>query len=48
MQWNVKNRYFVLHHRTPAHHGGGVYDIDNLVIITPRYHLDTLDRAYPF
>ncbi|MGG7523000.1 hypothetical protein ACQ3G4_16650 [bacterium BS0013] len=29
-------------------HGGGVYDFDNLVIVTPRYHLDILDRAYPF
>ncbi|MDU7205793.1 MAG: RHS repeat-associated core domain-containing protein, partial [Enterobacter asburiae] len=47
-QWNGKNRSYVLHHRTPIQHGGGVYDVDNLVIVTPRYHLDILDRAYHF
>jgi len=39
---------YVLHHRTPIQHGGGVYDIDNIIILTPRYHLDVLDRAYHF
>lgn len=47
-QWNGKNRAYLLNHRTPIQHGGGVYDFDNLVIVTPRYHLDILDRAYPF
>lgn len=35
----------MLHHKTPIQHGGGVYDIDNIVIVSPRYHLDVLDRS---
>ncbi|ATZ13315.1 RHS domain-containing protein [Erwinia amylovora] len=47
-QWNGKNKSYVLHHRTPIQHGGGIYDVDNLIVVTPRYHLDVLDRAYHF
>lgn len=47
-QWNGKNKSSVLHHRKPIQHSGGVYDIDNLIIVTPRYHLDVLIRAYHF
>ncbi|OCA55369.1 Colicin-E7 [Photorhabdus namnaonensis] len=47
-QWNGKNRSYVLHHRTPIQHGGGVYDMDNILIVTPKYHLDVLDRSYHF
>ena len=37
---------YVLHHRTPIQHGGGVYDLDNLAIVTPRLHKDVLDRSH--
>lgn len=47
-QWNGKNKSYILHHRTPIQHGGGVYDLDNILITTPRYHLDVLDRAIHF
>ncbi|WP_439332259.1 HNH endonuclease signature motif containing protein [Pantoea cypripedii] len=46
--WTGNNRSYVLHHRTPIQHGGGVYDVDNILIVTPKYHLDVLDRAYHF
>ena len=39
---------YVLHHKTPIHAGGGVYDLDNLVIVTPRMHQEILDKAYHF
>lgn len=29
---------YALHHMTPIHDGGGVYDLDNLLICTPLYH----------
>lgn len=37
---------YEIHHKTPIHDGGEVYDIDNLVIVTPRYHKEILDPAY--
>ncbi|MGW0828430.1 golvesin C-terminal-like domain-containing protein [Streptomyces sp. NPDC002845] len=43
-----KNNSYVLHHRTPIHDGGGVYDLDNLVIATPRYHAEALDPGYHY
>lgn len=39
---------YVLHHKTPIHVGGGVYDLDNLVIVTPRMHQEILDKTYHF
>ena len=33
---------FAIHHMTPIHDGGGVYDFDNLVICTPEYHKQSL------
>ncbi|GAA3523271.1 hypothetical protein GCM10022393_42600 [Aquimarina addita] len=39
---------YELHHKTPIHDGGGVYDIDNLVIVSPRYHKEILDPAYHY
>ncbi|MFD4569201.1 RHS repeat-associated core domain-containing protein [Streptomyces sp. NPDC058467] len=37
---------YVLHHVTPIQRGGGVYDLDNLVVVTPRYHQEVLDGSY--
>ncbi|MEJ5114943.1 hypothetical protein [Erwinia billingiae] len=47
-QWNGKNRSYVIHYRTPMQHGGGVYDLDDLIIATPIYDLEVLDRTYHF
>lgn len=46
-QWGGRLSYEI-HHKTPIYDGGGVYDIDNLVIVTPRYHKEVLDPAYHF
>ncbi|TVT01268.1 type IV secretion protein Rhs, partial [Amycolatopsis bartoniae] len=42
-----RSRY-ELHHVTPIQHGGGVYDMRNIVIVTPRYHRDILDPRYHY
>lgn len=41
-----KNNKYVLHHVTPIQRGGGVYDLDNVVVVTPRYHDEVLDPGY--
>lgn len=46
-QWHGGNRY-VLHHQMPVARGGGVYDMSNLVVLTPRMHQDILARGYHF
>jgi len=37
---------YILHHRTPISQGGGVYDLDNITIVTPRYHSEVLESKY--
>jgi hypothetical protein len=37
---------FILHHRRPISHGGGVFDIENLTITSPRYHAEVLEAAF--
>lgn len=39
---------YVLHHKTPINRGGAVYDMDNLYIVTPKYHKEILDPAYHY
>ncbi len=34
---------YILHHRTPIQQGGGVYDLENIMVVTPRYHKEVLD-----
>ncbi|WP_405188697.1 RHS repeat-associated core domain-containing protein [Streptomyces anulatus] len=41
-----KNNAYVLHHVKPIQHGGGVYDMDNIIVVTPRYHQEVLDPTY--
>ncbi|MFR5451681.1 MAG: HNH endonuclease signature motif containing protein [Roseburia hominis] len=31
-----------LHHIIPINQGGSVYSVDNLVVVTPRYHAEIL------
>ena len=33
---------------TAQHHGQSVYDLDNLLVVTPRYHKEILDGGYHF
>ncbi|PCN42175.1 colicin [Brevibacillus laterosporus] len=39
---------YVLHHKQPIEKGGGVYELDNLIIVSPKVHQTILDRAYHF
>jgi hypothetical protein len=39
---------YVLHHKTPINQGGAVYDMDNLYIVTPKYHKEILNPAYHY
>ncbi|WP_373311786.1 hypothetical protein [Catellatospora chokoriensis] len=41
-------RNYVLHHVDPLQHGGGVYDMDNLVVVTPLYHSQILKPSYHY
>ncbi|QGZ47029.1 hypothetical protein GPZ77_00035 [Streptomyces sp. QHH-9511] len=41
-----KNNYYSLHHVNPIHNGGGVYDLDNIIVVTPRYHREVLDPVF--
>ena len=42
---NGANSY-QLHHVKPIHDNGGVYDLSNIIIVTPRYHKEMLDPKY--
>lgn len=41
-------RTYELHHVTPIDQGGGVYDLDNLMITTPRFHQEALHPEYHY
>ncbi len=40
----IQNMFYI----TPIQHGGGVYDLDNLMIFSPRRHQTILSRSYNF
>lgn len=39
---------YILHHRNPIHDGGDVYNLDNLIIVTPQMHQEILEKGYHF
>mgnify|MGYP003344552602 CR=1 FL=1 len=39
---------YELHHSTPIQHGGDLYDLDNLIVVTPRYHQEILEPAFHY
>lgn len=41
-----QNKKYNIHHKCPIHDGGGVYDFDNLVIVTPLMHGVLLNQRY--
>lgn len=42
-----KGRY-ELHHIQPIYSGGAVYDMDNIIVVTPRYHQEVLEPGYHY
>ena len=47
-QWLGKQSTYQLHHKTPINQGGAVYDMDNLIIVTPRFHREILSPKYHY
>ncbi|EKQ50971.1 RHS repeat-associated core domain-containing protein [Clostridium sp. Maddingley MBC34-26] len=39
---------YVIHHKQPIAKGGGVYDLDNLIILSPKMHKIIIDSKYHF
>ena len=39
---------YILHHIEPLQYGGELYGMNNLMIVTPRYHIEVLDPNYHF
>ena len=39
---------YELHHKTPIHQGGATYDLSNILITTPRYHIEALEKMTHF
>lgn len=39
---------YILHHRDPIANGGSVYDMNNLVVVTPLMHQSILDSKFHF
>ncbi|XVV02717.1 LamG-like jellyroll fold domain-containing protein [Actinosynnema sp. CA-248983] len=46
-RYGGQSRY-VLHHVQPIQHGGGVFDLNNIVVVTPLYHRYILDGRYHY
>ncbi|MDI2587284.1 hypothetical protein OR571_09260 [Psychrobacillus sp. NEAU-3TGS] len=43
-----KHKSYILHHKQPIDKGGEVYNLDNIMITSPKMHQDILDPAYHF
>jgi hypothetical protein len=41
-------RTYELHHIQPIQYNGSVYDLSNLLVSTPRFHIDILDKKFHF
>ena len=39
---------YILHHRDPISNGGGVYDMSNIAVVTPKFHQTVLDPKTHF
>ena len=39
---------YILHHMNPIYNGGGLYDLNNIIIVTPLMHQSILDPKFHF
>ena len=39
---------YILHHMNPIYNGGGVYDLNNIIIVTPLMHQSILEPKFHF
>jgi hypothetical protein len=39
---------FELHHVHPRYLGGGVFDVDNIMVVTPLFHNSVLEPRYHY
>nr|WP_242688239.1 HNH endonuclease signature motif containing protein [Photorhabdus stackebrandtii] len=37
-EWRGKKKKYELHHKKPISQSGGVYDVDNIRVVTPKRH----------
>jgi hypothetical protein len=42
------SKSYHLHHKTPISRGGGVYDLDNIQVLTPRMHREILEKGFHY
>jgi len=47
-QANGGQTSYQIHHIQPIQRGGAVYDVDNLMIVTPTYHAEVLSPTYHY
>ncbi|MDI4652541.1 MULTISPECIES: HNH endonuclease signature motif containing protein [Pseudoalteromonas] len=47
-QHNGLNRTFQIHHKKPINQGGSVYSLDNLLVVSPKYHKYILDKGFHY
>lgn len=47
-QWLGGRPSYEIHHMTPLHDGGAVYDMSDLLITTPKYHKEVLESGYHY
>ncbi|MFD6443689.1 HNH endonuclease signature motif containing protein, partial [Promicromonospora sp. NPDC060204] len=47
-QTHGNRKRYELHHVQPRQHGGAVYNPDNLMVVTPKFHSQVLDTKYHF
>lgn len=38
--------HYNIHHNQPIHVGGGVFDVDNMTVVSPRMHEEILSKMY--
>lgn len=43
-----EHKVYILHHKQPIHQGGDVYNLDNIIIVSPKIHQTILDPSYHF